>query len=125
LALDRPPLPLFVYGSLSDPLHRAQIIGRTVEATPATLRDYKRGKSRYWFIRSQVGAITEGAILSDLTGAELAALDKYEEVPILYTRERVNVTLLRGEEQECWVYLPTGWQPGKTSGKYDRIISGR
>jgi gamma-glutamylcyclotransferase (GGCT)/AIG2-like uncharacterized protein YtfP len=113
--LDPLQLPLFVYGSLIDPVHRAEIIGRTVEATPATLKDYKRGKSRYWFIRPQAGAITEGAILNDLNGTELAILDKYEEVPILYTRERVKVTLRQHQELECWVYLPTGWQRESSS----------
>jgi gamma-glutamylcyclotransferase (GGCT)/AIG2-like uncharacterized protein YtfP len=103
-------LPLFVYGSLADPKHRAEVIGRTVEAVPATLKGYERGKRRYWFIRPREGAATRGAILSNLTDAEFAALDEYEEVPTLYTREQITVTLGGGENRECWVYLPTGWE---------------
>jgi gamma-glutamylcyclotransferase (GGCT)/AIG2-like uncharacterized protein YtfP len=111
-------LPLFVYGSLVDPEHRAEIIGRTLEAVPATLKGYERGKHRYWFIRLRAGAATIGAILSDLTGTEFAALDEYEEVPMLYTRERISVTICGGEERECWAYLPTGWEQ-ETSRKYE------
>ena len=109
-------LPLFVYGSLVDPEHRAEIIGRRVEAIPATLMGYERGKRRYWFIRPQAGAATIGAILIDLTDAEFVTLDEYEEVPTLYTRERISVTLSGGEQRECWVYRPTGWEQ-ETSSK--------
>jgi gamma-glutamylcyclotransferase (GGCT)/AIG2-like uncharacterized protein YtfP len=109
--------PLFVYGSLVDADHRAEIIGRRVEVIPATLKDYERGKGRYWFIRPRVGAVTEGAILGNLTDAEFFTLDGYEEVPVLYTRERVSVTLGGGEERECWVYLPTGWEQEKMSSE--------
>lgn len=109
--------PLFVYGSLVDADHRAEIVGRRVEAIPATLNGYERGKGRYWFIRRRAGAATSGAILSDLTGTEFAVLDQYEEVPVLYTRERISVTLNGGEERECWVYLPSGWEQEKAPSK--------
>lgn len=102
-------LPLFVYGSLIDAEHRAEIIGRPVEALPAALPGYERGKRRYWYIRARHGALVEGAILTELTAADFAALDEYEEVPALYTRERVRVRLRDGPEQECWIYVPTGW----------------
>lgn len=102
--------PLFVYGSLVDPDHRTEIIGRSVEAIPATLNGYERGKSRYWFIRPRAGVATTGAVLNDLTDKEFITLDEYEEVPTLYARQRIIVTLSGGEERECWVYLPTGWE---------------
>src|SRR5271168_1088985 len=101
--------PLFIYGSLIDPEHRAEIIGRPIEALQATLNGYEHGKRRYWYIRTRSDAAVEGAILTGLTAAELATLDEYEEVPTLYTRERINVALVDGSERECWVYLPTGW----------------
>ncbi len=102
-------LPLFIYGSLIDPGHRTEIIGRPIEALQATLIGYERGKRRYWYIRARLGSAVEGAILTGLTAAELATLDEYEEVPTLYTRERISVTLDDGSERECLVYLPTGW----------------
>jgi gamma-glutamylcyclotransferase (GGCT)/AIG2-like uncharacterized protein YtfP len=102
-------LPLFIYGSLIDPVHRAEIIGRPIEAMAATLNGYERGKRRYWYIRARPGATVEGAILTGLTEEEFATLDEYEEVPTLYTRKRITATLGDGTERECWVYLPTGW----------------
>jgi gamma-glutamylcyclotransferase (GGCT)/AIG2-like uncharacterized protein YtfP len=108
--LESAQLPLFVYGSLIDADHRAEIIGRTVEAIPATLEGYERGKRRYWFIRPRAGTATRGMILGDLTDSEFVALDEYEEVPMLYTREQIRVTLSGGEHRECWVYMPTGWE---------------
>ncbi|MGA2409825.1 MAG: gamma-glutamylcyclotransferase family protein [Candidatus Binataceae bacterium] len=107
--MDSTQLPLFIYGSLLDPDQRAEIIGRPVEALPATLEGYDRGKRRYWFIVQSPGAATAGAILQRLAPADLATLDVYEEVPELYTRERVSVILDGGAHCECWVYLPTGW----------------
>jgi|ERR1700722_12521869 gamma-glutamylcyclotransferase (GGCT)/AIG2-like uncharacterized protein YtfP len=101
--------PLFIYGSLIDPEHRAEIIGRPIEALQATLNGYERGKRRYWYIRTRSDAAVEGAILTGLTVTEFATLDEYEEVPTLYTRERISVTLGDGSECECWVYLPAGW----------------
>jgi gamma-glutamylcyclotransferase (GGCT)/AIG2-like uncharacterized protein YtfP len=108
--LESAQLPLFVYGSLIDADHRAEIIGRTVEAVPATLEGYERGKRRYWFIRPRAGTATRGMILSVLTDSEFVALDEYEEAPMLYTRDRMSVTMSGGEQRECWVYMPTGWE---------------
>ena len=107
--MDSAQLPLFVCGSLLDPDHRAEIIGRPVKALSATLHGYDRVKRRYWFIRKTPGAATAGAILNGLDPADLATLDAHEEVPELYTRERVTVTIQGGAQCECWVYLPTGW----------------
>ncbi|HTT77187.1 MAG TPA: gamma-glutamylcyclotransferase family protein [Candidatus Binataceae bacterium] len=104
-------LPLFVYGSLIDPQRRAEVIGREIDAMPARLNGYERGRGRYWFIRQRAGRAATGAILENLTDAEFVRLDEYEEVPVLYTRERVRVSLIDGDAQrECWVYLPTGWE---------------
>jgi gamma-glutamylcyclotransferase (GGCT)/AIG2-like uncharacterized protein YtfP len=115
--------PLFVYGSLADAYHRAEIIGRPIDAIPATLKDYERGKGRYWFIQPKAGAMTTGAILSDLTGTEFAVLDQYEEVPMLYTRERVRVKLDDDSERECWVYLPTGWEKEKRDQNVNKLLT--
>jgi hypothetical protein len=48
-------------------------------------------------------------VLTGLDARDFATLDRYEEVPTLYTREQIEVvgpgdTLIR-----CWVYLPTAW----------------
>ena len=100
---------LFVYGSLMNPAERVILLGHPVEASPAHLAGYARGRKRYYFVAKQAGAITDGAILEGLTARDLAILDEYEEVPTLYTRERVEVVAADARKIECWIYLPTSW----------------
>ena len=100
---------LFVYGSLMDPAERQRLLGRPIEAIPARLAGYMRGRKRYYFVAKQEDAVTEGAILEGLSARDLAILDDYEEVPTLYTRERIEVVATDGRKIECWIYLPTGW----------------
>ena len=103
---------LFVYGSLMNPAERLRLLGRPIEASPARLSGYSRGKKRYYFVKKEEGAVTDGAILEGLSARELAILDQYEEVPTLYTRERIEVLAADGREIECWIYLPTSWANG-------------
>lgn len=105
-------LPLFVYGSLIDPIHRAEVLGHSADGVPAILHGYARGRSRHWYIRRQADAQTAGVLLTDLEARDFATLDRYEEVPTLYTRERVEVVTMDGVCVHCWVYLPTGWAVG-------------
>ena len=105
-------VPLFVYGSLMNPAERLRLLGRPIEASPARLSGYTRGRKRYYFVKREEGAITSGAILEGLSARELAMLDDYEDVPALYTRERIKVIAADGREIECWVYLPTKWAEG-------------
>jgi gamma-glutamylcyclotransferase (GGCT)/AIG2-like uncharacterized protein YtfP len=100
---------LFVYGALMNPAERMRLLGRPTDASPAHLSGYARGRKRYHFVAKQAGATTDGAILEDLTAHDLAILDQYEEVPTLYTRERIEVLTADGRKIECWIYLPTSW----------------
>ena len=100
---------LFVYGSLMKPAERQRLLGRAIEARPAQLMGYARGRKRYYFIAKQAGAATDGAILEHLTVHDLAILDEYEQVPTLYTRERIEVLAADGRKIECWIYMPTNW----------------
>jgi gamma-glutamylcyclotransferase (GGCT)/AIG2-like uncharacterized protein YtfP len=100
---------LFVYGALMNPAERLRLLGRPVNASPARLAGYARGRKRYYFVAKQVGASTDGAILDGLSAHDLAILDQYEEVPTLYTRERIAVVAADGRKIECWIYLPTSW----------------
>jgi gamma-glutamylcyclotransferase (GGCT)/AIG2-like uncharacterized protein YtfP len=100
---------LFVYGSLMDPAERQGLLGRPIEAIPARLHGYVLGHRRYYFVAKQADAVTEGAILEGLSARDLAILDDYEEVPKLYTRERIEVVATDARKIECWIYLPTGW----------------
>ncbi len=100
---------LFVYGTLMNPAERAILLGRPIDASPGRIAGYARGRKRHYFIAKQAGAITDGAILEGLSARELAILDEYEEVPALYTRERIEVLGADGTKVECWIYLPTSW----------------
>lgn len=98
---------LFVYGSLLDPAHRAELLGREIAAVKARLDGYERRRRRHYYLVPRAGAKTEGLVLKGLGARDFAILDRYEEVPKLYTRERVMVVGADRAEIECWVYLPT------------------
>lgn len=100
---------LFVYGSLMNPAERVRLLKRPIEASPARLPDYERGQKRYYFVAPRTDAITDGAILEGLGPRDFAILDAYEEVPRLYTRDRIEVLAADGRPIECWIYLPTSW----------------
>ena len=100
---------LFVYGSLMDPAERVRLLARVVEAVPARLPGFERGQKRYYFVAKRADAVTTGAILEGLGPRDFAILDAYEDVPKLYTRERIEVLTLDGRRVECWIYLPTEW----------------
>jgi gamma-glutamylcyclotransferase (GGCT)/AIG2-like uncharacterized protein YtfP len=103
---------LFVYGTLMNPAECLRLLGRPVNASPARLAGYARGRKRYYFVAKQVGASTDGAILDGLSAEDLAILDEEEEVPTLYTRDRIEVLAADGGKVECWIYLPTTWAQG-------------
>jgi gamma-glutamylcyclotransferase (GGCT)/AIG2-like uncharacterized protein YtfP len=98
---------LFVYGSLLDAAHRAKLLGREVAAAPARFEGYERRRGRYFYIVELAGFATPGLVLSGLGERDFAVLDRYEEVPRLYTRVKVEVTSAAGAVLRCWVYLPT------------------
>src|SRR6516165_4229585 len=57
---------LFVYGSLTDPVRREEVIGRRIDIMPATLHDYELGRARYFYIRPHPGISTAGFLLLNL-----------------------------------------------------------
>jgi gamma-glutamylcyclotransferase (GGCT)/AIG2-like uncharacterized protein YtfP len=97
---------LFVYGSLLDEARRAELIGRKVATAPARLAGYERRRGRYFYIVECVGAETTGLVLSGLGERDFAVLDRYEEVPRLYTRAKIEADDDDGVALRCWVYLP-------------------
>ncbi len=98
---------LFVYGSLLDGAHRASLLGGEVAGARARLEGYARLRARYFYIVQRAGAVVEGLVLDGLKERDFALLDRYEDVPRLYTRARVAVVGADGAELRCWVYLPT------------------
>jgi len=98
---------LFVYGSLLWPDRRIEVIGHEVRTSPARLTGWRVRSQRYLYIVEEAGAVTMGLILHDLNAADWSALDSYEEIPRLYTREPIEVTGEDGGLVRAWVYLPT------------------
>jgi gamma-glutamylcyclotransferase (GGCT)/AIG2-like uncharacterized protein YtfP len=100
---------LFVYGTLMNPAERLRLLGRPIDASPARLAGYTRGLKRHYFVAKLEDAVTDGAILEGLSARDFEILDGYEEVPTLYSRERIEVVAADGSKIECWIYLPTEW----------------
>jgi gamma-glutamylcyclotransferase (GGCT)/AIG2-like uncharacterized protein YtfP len=100
---------IFVYGTLLEAAERRRLLGRPVGAHPARLRGFARGRTRHHFVVPRRGAEVAGAIVSGLSAHDLAILDEYEDVPHLYTRQRIEVIDASGNCVECWFYLPTAW----------------
>ena len=98
---------LFVYGSLIEQASRVEVIGREVETAPAGIRNYERRRGRHFYLARRAGAETAGLFLLGLTAQDFEKLDRYEEVPRLYTREKTSVIGDDGTRVVCWMYVPT------------------
>jgi gamma-glutamylcyclotransferase (GGCT)/AIG2-like uncharacterized protein YtfP len=98
---------LFVYGSLMEPDLRRRLLGREVSAQRAYLRDFEHRRADYFYVVRQPGATVEGLVLGALSPGEFSALDRYEEVPRLYTREQLAIHSVDGRPRRAWIYLPT------------------
>ncbi len=104
---NHPQTRVFVYGSLLDARRQREVVGREPRMLAARLPGFERRRGRYFYIVPQTGAQTAGAILMDLDARDLSALDRYEDVPNLYTREMVTVLTEGRGEITCWCYVPT------------------
>ena len=111
--MNEAPLPLFVYGTLTDPRVRERLLGRrrNLEVIRALLRDYTRVTVTgvvYPFVAPEAGGAVDGMAIFGLTAADYAVLDEYEDVPVgLYARTLVDVELLgcgTSRAVRAWVY---------------------
>ena len=98
---------LFVYGSLIEQPRREEVIGREVETAQASIRNYERRRGRHFYLVRRAGAETAGLLILRLTAQDFGKLDRYEEVPRLYTREKTSVLADDGTRMVCWMYVPT------------------
>jgi gamma-glutamylcyclotransferase (GGCT)/AIG2-like uncharacterized protein YtfP len=110
---NHPQTRVFVYGSLLDAARQRAVVGRELRMMPARLPGFERMRGRYFYLVPRRGAETTGAILLDLDPRDLPALDRYEDVPNLYTREIVAVLTDAGGQITCWCYLPTARLTGE------------
>ncbi len=101
---------LFVYGTLMDGEERARLLRREIPAAPASLGGFERRRSRHFYLIRKLDARVDGFLLRGLGDSDFAILDTYEEVPALYTRERIVVNGPRDTLVRCWIYLPAGWE---------------
>jgi gamma-glutamylcyclotransferase (GGCT)/AIG2-like uncharacterized protein YtfP len=72
---------LFAYGTLMWPEILADVIGRSMESTPAVLRNVRRLRVRdqvYPSVVAEPGAQVEGVLYTGLTDMEMASLDQFE-----------------------------------------------
>ncbi len=97
---------LFVYGTLLDRFHREQVLGHPVRTVSARLPGYERLRKRYFCVVPRAGGEVPGLLLLDLSEADFQILDRYEEVPRLYTRARAEVLDEAGKPVRCWLYVP-------------------
>jgi len=90
------PHSLFVYGTLQNNLLRYYACHCLVPETPATLVGYK--KTGLNIVPAENESVS-GSILFVST-AQLERIDKYENTPQRYTREKISIN-----GQTHWVYL--------------------
>ncbi|HTY56998.1 MAG TPA: gamma-glutamylcyclotransferase family protein [Bradyrhizobium sp.] len=98
---------LFVYGNLLDAQLREKLLGRAVRVASATLPNYERRRGRYYYVVKLDGAQTPGQILEGLSADDFTILDRYEDAPRLYVREKVDVISEQGTNVNCWIYVPS------------------
>lgn len=109
---EAPPLPLFAYGTLRDPVFAGRLLERRLAVEPAVLLDHALGELPglgYAVAVPAPGRRAEGVLYRHLTAVDFDRLDAYEGVAQgLYRRGRAEATPAAGGATEpVFVYLPT------------------
>ncbi len=109
---EAPPLPLFAYGTLTDPVFLGQLLERRLAAEPAVLLEHAPGELpglAYPVVVPRPGAEVEGFVYRHLTATDYDRLDAYEGVAeALYERRRADARPAGGGGAEpVFVYVPT------------------
>ncbi len=100
---------VFVYGTLTDPVTVASVLGRVPKILyPAVLRGYclalESVAGRYNTVVPEEDEVVKGALLLGLGREELSVIDRYEGYPALYDR-RVEVVETPLGDVEAYVYV--------------------
>ncbi len=88
----------FVWGLLMDPAFIKKLTGHLIPFAPAVLRGYRRetflkdGRRGFNLVQDPHG-IVMGVVLVGLTEEEIACLDRFEEVPHVMVKEKVQVQI--------------------------------
>ena len=109
---EAPPLPLFAYGTLADPVFAGRLLERRLVPEAAVLLDHARGELpglAYPVVVPAPGERTNGLLYRHLTAVDYERLDAYEGVAEgLYVRCRAEARPARGGAAEpVFVYRPT------------------
>ena len=103
--------PLFVYGTLRDPVVRTRVLGERTDLTTcaALLHGYARqmvpGFDYPFLVPADAAASVDGELILGLADADYTILDRYEDVDDgLYVRDGVTVETPDGP-LEAWTYL--------------------
>jgi len=109
---DAPPLPLFAYGTLSDPVFTGRLLERRLAPEPAVLLDHTLAELPglgYSVAVPAPGRQAEGQLYRFLTAADYDRLDAYEGVGEgLYSRRRAEaLPAPDGAAEPVFVYIPT------------------
>ena len=109
---EAPPLPLFAYAKLTDPVFIGRLLERRVSPVQAILLDHVLGELPglgYPVIAPAPGRQAEGQLYRFLTAVDYDRLDAYEGVGEgLYLRRRAEARPAAGGAAEpVFVYLPT------------------
>lgn len=100
----------FFYGTLCDSEVRAVVLGREIEAAPATLADYEAvpvDRGRFPILLFQRGRAVAGVLCHGMRLIEAARLGFYEHEGRDYAARALSVRDGAGAARRAWVYLPT------------------
>jgi hypothetical protein len=99
----------FVWGFLMDPRFVQGITGRPIPLAPALIRGYRReamvtdGRRGFRLVPEQDGMVL-GVVLVGPTREEVEALDRFEQVPRVMVRKRIEV-LVGDLVREASIYM--------------------
>ena len=114
---------LFAYGSLMFQEVWWHVVGRELNAQPATLSGHQvytvAGYSFPGLVESEPADQVEGLLISNITTPEWARLDAFEDS--FYLRQAVTVEVAGGETAEASTYLvPAGRRSVLSDRRWDR-----
>ena len=116
---EAPPLPLFAYGTLTDPVFTGRLLERRLAGEPAVLLDHAIGelpRIAFPVVVPAPGETVEGILYRHLTAADYDRLDAYEGVgEDLYARQRGEARAGDGAAEPVCVYVPTDRAIGRYS----------
>ena len=97
---------VFVYGTLLHSEIQQQLFGREIfPVARATLRGWKKMTDKeYPYLIADALSVTQGSII-ELSAEELAAADRWEEVPFSYKRLKLPVGADPEKVVHVWVYV--------------------